>query len=230
VGNGVDTDYFAPVPQPAAESGSPSLVFTGTMDYRPNVEGACWFVREVWPRLKQAVPDLRFSIVGRDPAAAVRKLAEVSGITVTGSVPDVRPYLAGATVAVAPLQIARGIQNKVLEAMAMGRAVVGSPDAIEGLDVVVGQDVLMAKTVEQWCQVVSQVLSDGRLRQDLAISARARVLKDYAWEARMAPLVSLCEELSSGLASGAAGSRRAGAGPPHASDNGLLSTAGVVRP
>ena len=101
VGNGVDTDTFRPQARPA--DAPPTLVFTGTMDYRPNVEGVCWFAEAIWPALRRERPDLRFVIVGRDPAPAVRRLAERPGIGAPGAVPDVRPYLAGSTLAVAPM-------------------------------------------------------------------------------------------------------------------------------
>jgi len=194
IGNGVDTDFFKPddsVPQRAS-----ALVFTGTMDYRPNVEGVCWFVREVWPELKSRVPELTFTIVGRDPSRAVRKLAEVLGVRVTGSVPDVRPYLTAATAAVVPLRIARGVQNKILEAMAMGRAVVASPQAIEGLDVNIGEEVLRAESPDEWIAAVLGLLSDGGRRERLGQAARKRVVSDYSWASRMAPLVSLCTALA----------------------------------
>jgi len=196
VGNGVDTDYFRPAEGdgPAA----PGLVFTGTMNYRPNIDGVCWFVREVWPSLKREVPGLLLTVVGRDPAAAVRRLAEVPGVRVTGTVEDVRPYLASATLAVAPLTIARGIQNKVLEAMAMGKAVVASGPAIEGLDVAVGREILMADTPNEWRTCVLGLIGDAARRKDLERAARARAVADYGWSARMRRLVELCLRLAEG--------------------------------
>ncbi len=194
VGNGVDSRYFSP--RMRATSGSPSLVFTGTMDYRPNVDGVCGFVKDVWPGLRRTTPDLTFSIVGRNPTPAVRRLERAGGITVTGAVPDVRPYLAQAVMMVAPLTIARGIQNKVLEAMAMGRAVVASGPALEGLDVTVGVDALRADAPEEWHRRIVEVLSDERLRGRLERSARECVERKYDWDRRMEPLVSLCMKLT----------------------------------
>ncbi|HUT57287.1 MAG TPA: TIGR03087 family PEP-CTERM/XrtA system glycosyltransferase [Phycisphaerae bacterium] len=194
IGNGVDTDFFKPdgsVPQQAT-----ALVFTGTLDYRPNVEGVCGFVREVWPALKREVPELTFTIVGRDPTPEVLRLAGAPGITVTGTVKDVRPYLASASLAVVPLRIARGIQNKILEAMAMGRAVVASPQAIEGLDVNIGEEVLRAESPDEWVAAVRGLLSDGDRRERVGQAARKRVVSDYSWASRMMPLVSLCTDLA----------------------------------
>ena len=196
VGNGVDTDFFKPVqgePQP-----QPSLVFTGTMDYAPNAEGVCWFVRGVWPELKRRVPDLEFTIVGRDPTAEVRALADVPGVRVTGTVPDVRPYLSAATVAVVPLRIARGIQNKILEAMAMGRAVVASPGALEGLEIAAGTEALQADSPEEWVRCILGLLRDEPRHRAMERAARLRVVADYTWSARMAPLVDLCQRLAAG--------------------------------
>jgi len=211
MGNGVDTAYFTPAARGAAAA--PSLVFTGTMDYRPNVDGVRWFVREVWPGLKREVPNLVFTIVGRDPTRDVLRLAEVPGVRVTGAVPDVRPYLREATAAVVPLLIARGIQNKVLEAMAMGRAVIASPGAIEGLEVERGVDLLEAETAEEWRRCIVDLLADAGLRGRLERSARACVVSRYAWDARMRPLVSVCERLMGERPPGPAAAPPSGKGP-----------------
>jgi sugar transferase (PEP-CTERM/EpsH1 system associated) len=134
--NGVDLAYFTaglslPNPYPA---GVPVLVFTGAMDYWANVDAVQWFVRAMLPAIAQAVPAVQFWIVGTRPTPAVRELARVPRVRVTGAVDDIRPYIAHATLAVAPMRVARGVQNKVLEAMAMGRPVVGTPAAFEGLE------------------------------------------------------------------------------------------------
>lgn len=200
VGNGVDTDYFRPADRDGA--GPPQLVFTGSMDYRPNVEAVTWFAREVWPALKREAPDLAFVVVGRDPAPAVRRLEGEPGIRVTGTVPDVRPYLAAATAVVAPLRTARGIQNKVLEAMAMGRAVVASPAALAGIEADVGREVMMAETPEQWRDRLLGLLRDEARREEIERAARHRVDTSYDWGARMRPLVELCRRLSGRSAEG----------------------------
>ncbi len=195
VTNGVDVDFFRPDVVAPADLGPASLVFTGTMDYRPNVEGVCWFVREVWPELKRRMPELTFTIVGRNPARPVRRLAKTPGVNVTGSVPDVRPYLAAAGVAICPLQMARGVQNKVLEAMAMGKAVVVSPAALEGLEAEVGVDLLKADTPDEWRERILQLVSDDVFRDRLGHTARQTVERKYRWSVQMQPLVSLCRSL-----------------------------------
>jgi len=193
LGNGVDIEYFTP--EKACSDGKVSLVFTGTMNYRPNIEGVRWFVEEVWPKLKRLKPELTFYVVGRNPTRAVRLLGEQEGIEVTGTVSDVRPYLASASIAICPLRIARGIQNKVLEAMAMSRAVISTGPALEGLDVEAGKDVLQADTPEQWRTSILSLLEDESLREELGSNARKCVESRYNWDNRMAGLVELCDRL-----------------------------------
>ncbi len=194
IGNGVDTDYFyAPLPD---ESEPGRIVFTGTMDYRPNLDAVCWFAREVLPGIRAAVSEASFTIVGRDPAPAVRQLAARPGVVVTGSVPDVRPYLARAAVAVCPLRLARGVQNKVLEAMAMARPVVASPAALEGLDADPGRHVLQADSAREFGEAVVGLLTDSALRARMGDDARGHVERRYNWDARLAPLVDLCRRLA----------------------------------
>src|SRR5262249_23559094 len=142
IGNGVDLDYF----RPQADGAEPACVFVGALDYPPNGEGGCWFCREGWAAILRRRPGARMYLGGRQPVPAVRQLAELPGVEVVGQVPDVRPHVARAAVAVVPLQIARGVQNKVLEALAMARATVASPSALEGLAAQPGIHVLAASS------------------------------------------------------------------------------------
>lgn len=190
--NGVDLDYFRPDDRSAGDV-SPTLVFLGAMDYRPNIDAVCWFCREVWPNLRQSRPNAIFEIVGRRPADEVRRLAELPGVRVTGAVPDVRPHLARASAVVAPLRIARGIQNKVLEAMAAGRPVVASPQALEGLDVRHDEEVLAAESPSEWTTTLSDLLDGPELRQRLGTSARRYVERHHDWNVRLSPLADLLE-------------------------------------
>lgn len=193
VGNGVDLEYFQPTDTPPAVD--PTLVFTGTMNYRPNIEGICWFAENVWPGLRDRSPTLRLMIVGRDPAPAVRALADRPGVTVTGSVPDVRPYLSAAAVAICPLRIARGIQNKILEALAMGRSVVASPAAMEGIEAEPDRHALLAETPEQWQKQISRLIESPERRDRLGRAAREHVEQTYSWARQLRPLVRRCREL-----------------------------------
>lgn len=188
--NGVDAQFFRPDREYADPygPGGPVLVFTGAMDYRANVDAVDWFAAEVFPRLRERLPQARFFIVGARPVEAVRRLAARPGVAVTGSVPDIRPYLAHAALAVAPLRLARGIQNKVLEAMAMGRPLVASPEALDGLDL--GPHAPSApRNVDQWVEA----LSDGLARPGPAPHLREWVQARYDWGAAGRRFAALLE-------------------------------------
>jgi sugar transferase (PEP-CTERM/EpsH1 system associated) len=190
--NGVDTAFFDPAlggADPYAGRGRQVIVFTGAMDYWPNAQAVVWFAGEVLPRVRQAMPDALFYVVGRNPGRAVRQLSNCPGVTVTGTVPDVRPYLAHAAVAVAPLQLARGIQNKVLEAMAMALPVVASPQALEGIAVRVPDEALMAVDADAFARQVAVCLNGHA--PALGGAARRAVLREYAWETRLRGLDAL---------------------------------------
>jgi sugar transferase (PEP-CTERM/EpsH1 system associated) len=189
--NGVDLDKFSPahVFPPPLPDAAPYAVFTGTMDYWPNVDAVVWFAEAVLPAVRARHPGARFVIVGANPAPAVQKLAERPGVVVTGRVPDVRPYLAHAALVVAPLRVARGTQNKVLEAMAMGRPVIATPQAFEGLRALPGRDLLVGADASALATLAAEVL-DGR-HAALGAAARAAVERDYAWEATLAGLDAL---------------------------------------
>lgn len=179
--NGVDLAFWNP--QAVAPFGTPyDLVFTGAMDYRPNAEGAVWFSDNVWPRLKELHPDITFAIVGRHPTPAVTALGERPGITVTGRVEDIRPYLKNARVAVAPLAIARGVQNKVLEAMAMSVPVVASPEAVAGTGAEPGRHLIEAGDAEAMAAAIDGLLADPDRAAALGAEGRALMTSRYSWD------------------------------------------------
>lgn len=187
--NGVDADFFSPqheFPSPFGPDELP-LVFTGAMDYWPNIDAVVWFAGEVLPMLQKNWPRLRFYIVGRSPAPAVLELGG-GQIVVTGTVPDVRPYLRHAAVVVAPLRLARGVQNKVLEAMAMGLPVVASKECAVAVDAVAGVDFLAAGTVREYVGAIESLLSAPTRGESLGAAARERVLARYSWEANLSPM------------------------------------------
>jgi polysaccharide biosynthesis protein PslH len=175
-----------PSPVRTGEEKSRLIVFTGQMDYAPNVDAVCWFAEEVMPLL----PGARFAVVGRKPAEAVRRLAGPRTI-VTGAVDDVRSWLAAAAVVAAPLRIARGIQNKVLEAMAMARPVVASPAAFEGIEAEPGRHLLVADGAEAQAEAIAGLLADPERARALGQAARRRMVDFYRWEARLAPLADI---------------------------------------
>lgn len=187
VENGIDTDFFDPAAAfRRIETTGRLIVFTGQMDYRPNIDAVRWFAQSVLPYLRLADPQVRFAIVGRSPTDAVRALGRIDGVTVTGEVDDVRGWLAAAAVVVAPLKLARGVQNKVLEAMAMARPVVASPAAAEGID---HQGTLaVAGDVAEQAATIGRLLADPEAARLLGARARARVIERYGWDARLARL------------------------------------------
>ena len=188
--NGVDTDYFSPerTYSDPYRNGEIAVVFTGRMDYWANAEGVDWFARESFPLVRAANPNTRFYVVGSRPSAAVKRLASLSGVEVTGAVDDIRPYLAHARVVVAPLRIARGIQNKVLEALSMGRPVVATSSAFQGLDVPRLVKSRVADTARELALEVSKVI---RAPGDAGVAGREWVLRNHAWSEMLKPLERL---------------------------------------
>jgi sugar transferase (PEP-CTERM/EpsH1 system associated) len=197
--NGVDLDRFSPArayanPFPPVPADGPHIVFVGTMDYRPNIDAVVWFAQAVLPLLRRRPAPPCFTIVGANPTSAVRRLAACPGVHVTGRVADVRPYLAHAALVVAPLQIARGIQNKVLEAMAMGRPVLASPGAFEGIRAEAGRELLVAEGAEATARRAAEVL-DGQ-HPGLGTAARRLVEAHYPWSATLRPLDAMLQDLA----------------------------------
>uniref|UniRef100_UPI0035617A20 TIGR03087 family PEP-CTERM/XrtA system glycosyltransferase n=1 Tax=Hydrogenophaga sp. TaxID=1904254 RepID=UPI0035617A20 len=186
VSNGVNADFFAPdaaLDNPFA-SGELPVVFTGAMDYWPNVDGVSWFVADILPRLRQRWPQARFYIVGRHPTAQVLALAS-EHVVVTGTVPDVRPYIQHAAAVVAPLRVARGIQNKILEAMAMAQPVVTVPSCAEAIGASSEQGLIAAASEAAFEQAVQDLLAASVQRQTLGAAARQYVLQAYSWQAHL---------------------------------------------
>lgn len=175
--NGVDLEYYTPSYQ-SSESG---CAFVGAMDYKPNVDGAVWFARTIWPHIRHAYPQASFRIVGRKPTAAVLDLAQIPGVEVSGQVPDVRPYLASSALVVAPLRIARGLQNKVLEAMAAGKCIVASPQALAGFDHDAELPAQRCETPAQWIDTIKHLLSDAATRSAFGEAGRNYAVKYHNW-------------------------------------------------
>jgi sugar transferase (PEP-CTERM/EpsH1 system associated) len=187
VENGIDTDFFDPVAQfKQIETMGALIVFTGQMDYRPNIEAVTWFVDTILPHVRIAHPNARFAIVGRNPTDAVKALGRQTGVIVTGEVADVRGWLAAASVVVAPLKLGRGIQNKVLEAMAMARPVVASRAAAQGIDH--ADTIRVGETVGELAEQINNLLADPQAAATLGAAARAQVQKRYSWATCLAPL------------------------------------------
>ena len=179
LGNGVDTAYFAPSearPEPGR------ILFTGAMDYFPNEEGVAWFARQVFPSVRKDHPQARFVIAGSNPTARVRALARLDGVDVTGFIPDMRAEQAKAHIVVVPLRIARGMQNKVLEAMASGKAVVVGKAAMGGIQAEPGRDLFVSETPEEFRACLGRLLSEPDLVDAMGQAARAYILENLSWE------------------------------------------------
>ena len=219
--NGVDLDYFSPtfsqeqatrnqppetstghpetgnqnpatrIQQPATSNQQPVIVFTGAMDYYANVEGVVWFTKEILPLIKKEIPAIQFYIVGSNPTKEVLSLSDNNDVTVTGYVPDTREYLNKATVVVVPLRIARGIQNKILEAMAMGIPVVATPQAFEGIEAKPGRDLTLGEDVEKVAEGVIKLIKEVSLRKSLGDNARRIIEKNYCWAKNLEKLNSI---------------------------------------
>ena len=194
VENGVDAEYFSPdhtdVPEGwgsrRGDASNHSIVFTGAMDYKPNIDAAAWFSREVLPLIRHQLPDATFWIVGARPTVEVRSLARTDEIFVTGTVDEVRPYLAHAGVVVVPMRLARGIQNKALEAMAMGAATVVSTTSALAINAVAGRDFQVADDADTFARSVIDLLNDPAARDKLGRAGRQAVLENYDWSRNLA--------------------------------------------
>jgi sugar transferase (PEP-CTERM/EpsH1 system associated) len=189
--NGVDLEYFRPEERRRPD---PRIVFTGVMDYWPNVQAVTHFCEAILPRVRKEVPQASFTIVGSRPTRAVRALGRHPGVTVTGAVPDVRPYLRAAAVAVAPLLLARGVQNKVLEAMAMATPVVVTPAAFRGVDAPEREGLLVADTPEAFACQVATILRDPALAFELGRRGRCFVERNCVWAEKLSRLETILEQ------------------------------------
>jgi sugar transferase (PEP-CTERM/EpsH1 system associated) len=195
--NGVDTEYFSPSGEPYDAN---TISFVGRMDYYPNQECMFDFCARSLPLLQQRRSQIQLKIVGADPSPAVRRLANLPGVTVTGSVADVRPYVRQSGLMVAPLNIARGTQNKILEAMAMGVPVVTSPLGAAGVDAVEGDHLLVARNPAEYAEAILRILDQSDERDRLARAGRQRMLTHHSWETSMRRLDTIVDRC---LANGA---------------------------
>lgn len=196
--NGVDCIYFDPDCTDAAAQHNPfpaealPLVFTGAMDYWPNIDAVVWFAGTVFPHVRQHFPRLEFYIVGGNPAPAVCRLAQLPGVTVTGRVPDVRPYLRHALAAVAPMRLARGVQNKVLEGMAMALPVLVSHKGLEGIDAQHGTHVIVAETAQEYAAAIGDILQGSCA--EMGRQGRQLVQQAFNWSQSLPEVVALLQQ------------------------------------
>ncbi len=191
ISNGVDHAFFHPGHKSPIEKKGPTLVFTGMMDYLPNVDGITWFANDIFSNLQKSYPNLTLYIVGNRPSIEVKRLSQKKGIVVTGFVEDVRDYLAIADVCIVPLRIARGIQNKVLEAMAMGKPLVATSGAVAGITAENGRHFLVADTADSISAAVARLLQDETSRHQMGQTSRDFITHHYDWNKKLTCLESL---------------------------------------
>ena len=184
--NGVDSAYFRR--QSLTPADSSVIVFLGRMDYFPNVDGVLYFTKEIFPLICQSLPQAKLRIIGSNPTRAIRNLAKIPSISVTGYVPDVRPYLRDAAVAIAPLRIARGTQNKLLESMAMGVPIVSTPEAAKGVQAISGTHLAVASGTEMFAKEVIRVIQNAAQRQQFSDHGHRLIEEEHAWPLSMARL------------------------------------------
>jgi sugar transferase (PEP-CTERM/EpsH1 system associated) len=203
---GVDCDLFTPVTPVDA---GPEILFVGSMGYAPNVDAAEYFCRDILPRVAEKVPDVHLSIVGANPSPTVARLAAEGRVTVTGFVPDVRPYYARAAAAVVPLRVGGGIRMKILEGMALGVPMVATSIGAEGLGLVHERELLIADTPEAFAAAVVRLVHDVELRRRLSLQARETAVRRFSWEAVGATLTGIYESIAPGAAESRRPERRA---------------------
>lgn len=196
ISNGVDTEYFSPdapdIEPIIAQSKRPHFVFSGHMGYWPNVDAAIWFAKDILPLIRQTYPLASFTIAGAAPDERIKALGKLPGIFVTGRVPDMRPYILDADMIVAPMRIARGIQNKVLEGMAMGKTVLTTPQGLEGIKAQPDQHLMVAENAADLAAQAIQTLQNNGTNE-MGQAARRLLVANYAWETRLAGLDKLIE-------------------------------------
>jgi sugar transferase (PEP-CTERM/EpsH1 system associated) len=193
--NGVDARYFQR--QNLAPADSNVIVFLGRMDYFPNIDGIRWFAKELFGPIRSRVPTASLRIVGANPVRAVKELEKIPGVTVTGFVPDVRPHVNDAAVAIAPLRLARGTQNKILECMSMGIAVVSTPEAARGIQASGGEHLAVGNSPQELIELTAALLLNPERRSQLAEAGRVQVEAAHQWAASMQVLDEVLRSVSS---------------------------------
>ena len=192
--NGVDVTHFTP---DHASEDAAHLIYIGSMDWYPNEDAVSFFAEEILPQIQKNVPDVKFTIVGGNPSERVQRLTDMEGVVVTGRVPEIKPYFAEATVFVVPLRIGSGTRLKILEALAMGKAVVSTSVGAEGLALRDGEEILLADEPDTFADAVTRLLTDRDLRQKIGANGRVRVEQDYDWHSIAEKLHTVYESLLS---------------------------------
>lgn len=196
IGNGIDLSEFQPLAG-AEKPNELNFLFTGVMDYPPNIDAVVWFVEQVWPAVINRHPDAQFYIAGMNPTSKVNELTKTKGVVVTGFVDDIMPYFNNAHIFVAPFRIARGVQNKVLQAFACALPVVATSMGAEGIDCINNEHLLIADDAANFQQAIFNLIDDSGMAQRLGDNACNLIHSEYTWESKLAPLNALLLETKS---------------------------------
>ncbi len=186
--NGVDLDFFIEDYHSHLKKTGPTIVFTGVMNYWPNIDGVTWFVKKILPPIKEKYPNITLYIVGSNPPPIVKALSAIKGVQVTGYVKDVRDYISIADISIVPLRIARGLQNKVLEAMAMGKAVVTTSVALDGINARPNRDIVVADNPDVFSKKILDILNSPSLGKEIGRNARQFIERHFSWESKFSIL------------------------------------------
>jgi len=192
LGNGINTSAFFPARQGKAEN-QPVFLFTGVMNYKPNEDAVLWFVDAVWERIKAEWPDAEFIIAGMEPSSRIRQLERLPGITVTGFVEDIVPYYQKADIFIAPFRLARGVQNKILQALACGLPVITTRLGLEGINAKPGEDILVADTEQEFFETIKKILETEKLYNSLSLNGVELIQREYSWESVLQALATAIE-------------------------------------
>lgn len=192
LGNGINTSSFFPVREEDAAR-KPTFLFTGVMNYKPNEDAVLWFVDALWERIKKEWPDAEFIIAGMDPSSRVKQLGRLPGIAVTGFVEDIVPFYQKADVFVAPFRLARGVQNKILQALACGLPVITTRIGLEGINATQGEDLLVADTEQEFFEATKQILENDKLYDSLSLNGAELIQREYSWDSVLQGLARAIE-------------------------------------
>lgn len=187
LGNGMNTDEFYPA-QILPNNNAPTFIFTGVMDYKPNVDAVVWFVEQCWPKVISQYPEAQFIIAGMNPNNTIMNLKKYAGIIITGFVDDILPYYHQADYFVAPFRLARGVQNKVLQAFACGLPVISTPMGAEGIECKHGEHILLAQTPDEFLQHINELEQNTDLKSTLSKNALTLIHDEFSWQGKLAPL------------------------------------------
>ncbi|WP_284207446.1 TIGR03087 family PEP-CTERM/XrtA system glycosyltransferase [Thalassotalea eurytherma] len=193
LGNGLDTQSFYP-PEKSHQNEDPVFIFTGVMDYKPNVDAVVWFVDNCWLSVLNEYPNAQFIIAGMKPSSEVEALTKYKGIDVTGFVDDILPYYHQADYFVAPFRLARGVQNKVLQAFACKLPVLSTPMGAEGINCHDNESILIANTPDEFIVAINQLENDAELKSSIKENAYKLIVEEYSWQAQLEPLKQFTQE------------------------------------